>query len=101
LQVAEQLEAQQVNPIAADALVLETMLEQAFNRAHEVKIKQTALTAEQGALEDKAEGQFFASILFQRDQEIKQAMIKQSALAPGTMKKRLACKRAKAAMLHE
>lgn len=67
-QVAAELEAQHVNPIAADALVLDTMLERAFDRAHEVKSKQTALSAEQGLRDSETEEMFFASILFQRDQ---------------------------------
>lgn len=68
LQVAGELEAQQVNPIAADALVLDTMLEQAFDCAHEVKSKQMALTVEQGRRDGETEEAFFADILFQRDQ---------------------------------
>lgn len=66
--MAAELEAQQINPIAADALVLDTMLEKAFNRAHEIKSKQRALTAEQGARDGKSEKAFFDAILFQRDQ---------------------------------
>lgn len=68
LQVAAELEAQHVNPIAADAMVLDTMLERAFDRAHEVKSKQTSLTAEQAARDGETEEEFFAGILFQRDQ---------------------------------
>lgn len=67
-QVAAELEAQHVNPIAADGLVLDTMLERAFDRAHEVKSKQTALSAEQGLRDSETEEMFFASIIFQRDQ---------------------------------
>lgn len=66
--VAAELEAQQINPIAADALVLDTMLERAFDRAQEVKSKQMALTVEQGERDAETEDTFFASILFQRDQ---------------------------------
>lgn len=66
--VAAGLEAQQTNPIAADALVLDTMLERAFDCAQEVKSKQMALTLEQGERDAETEEAFFASILFQRDQ---------------------------------
>lgn len=68
MQVAAELEAQHINPIAADALVLDAMLEKAFDRAHDIKNKQTELTAEQGARDAETEAAFFASILFQRDQ---------------------------------
>lgn len=71
LQVAAELEAQHANPIAADGLVLDAMLERAFDRAHEVKSKQTALTAEQGLRDSEMEEVFFAGILFQRDQVAK------------------------------
>ncbi len=67
-QVAAELEAQQINPIAADALVLDTMLERAFDCAQEVKSKQMALTVEQGERDAETEEAFFAGILFQRDQ---------------------------------
>lgn len=66
--MAAELEAQRANPIAADALVLDAMLERAFDRAHEVKSKQTALTVEQGLRDTETEEEFFAAILFQRDQ---------------------------------
>lgn len=66
--VAGELEAQQTNPIAADALVLDTMLERAFDCAQEVKSKQMALTLEQGKRDVETEEAFFAGILFQRDQ---------------------------------
>lgn len=68
MQVAGELEAQQINPIAADALVLDSMLEQAFDCAQEVKSKQMALTVEQGERDGEREEAFFAGILFQRDQ---------------------------------
>lgn len=66
--VAAELEAQQTNPIAADALVLDTKLERAFDCAQEVKSKQMALTVEQEAREGEEEEAYFAGILFQRDQ---------------------------------
>lgn len=66
--MAAELETQQVNPIAADALVLDTMLERAFHCAQEVKSKQMALSVEQGQREGKTEEAFFAGILYQRDQ---------------------------------
>lgn len=66
--VAAELEAQRTNPIAADALVLDNMLERAFDRAQEVKSKQMALTLEQGERDAETEEAFFAGILFQRDQ---------------------------------
>eukprot|EP00903_Cladosiphon_okamuranus_P014329 g13307.t1 len=97
--VAGELEAQQTNPIAADALVLDTMLERAFDCAQQVKSKQIALTLKQGEKDAEKEEAFFAGILFQRDQEIRQAIIKRNALMPGTSKKRLAAKKAKADML--
>lgn len=74
-QVAAELEAQHVNPIAADGLVLDSMLERAFDLAHEVKSKQTALTAEQGARDGQIEQVFFAGILFQRDQVTSEAEV--------------------------
>lgn len=66
--MAAELEAQQTNPIAADALVLDTMLERAFDCAQEVKSKQMALTLEQGERDAETEEAFFAGIRFQRDQ---------------------------------
>lgn len=57
-----------MNPIAADALVLDTMLERAFECAQEVKSKQLALTVQQGERDGETEEAFFAGILFQRDQ---------------------------------
>lgn len=66
--MAAELETQQVNPIAVDALVLDTMLERAFDCAQEVKSRQMALSVEQGQREGKTEEAFFAGILFQRDQ---------------------------------
>ena len=68
MQVAGELEAQHTNPIAADAFVLDTMLERAFDCAQEVKSKQMTLTAEQEERDAEAEASFFAGILFQRDQ---------------------------------
>lgn len=68
LQVAGELEGQHTNPIAADAFVLDTMLEKAFDCAQEVKSKQMSLTAEQEKRDAEAETAFFAGILFQRDQ---------------------------------
>lgn len=67
-QVAAELEAQQVNPIAADALVLDKMLEKAFNRALGIERMQRSLTAEEGARNLEREKIFFDDILFQRDQ---------------------------------
>ncbi|CAN0030938.1 unnamed protein product, partial [Choristocarpus tenellus] len=92
-EVAEQLEAQNVHPIAPDALMLEKRLEHAFEQAHKVKSKQMALTGEQGEFESAMEAQFFASIIFQRDQEIRQALIKLNAQVPGKLKRRMATKR--------
>lgn len=68
LQVAGELEGQHTNPIAADAFVLDTMLEKAFDCAQEVKSKQMTLTAEQEKRDAETETAFFAGILFQRDQ---------------------------------
>lgn len=67
-QVAGELEAQHINPIAADAFVLDTMLERAFDCAQEVKSNQMALTLEQKDKDKEVEEAFFAGILFQRDQ---------------------------------
>ncbi|CAB1100739.1 unnamed protein product [Ectocarpus sp. CCAP 1310/34] len=66
--VAAELDAQGINPIAADALVLDTMLERAFDCAREVKSKQMALTVEQRQRDGETEEAFLAGIIFQRDQ---------------------------------
>ncbi|CAN0517151.1 unnamed protein product [Ectocarpus sp. 12 AP-2014] len=97
--VAAELDAQGINPIAADALVLDTMLERAFDCAREVKSKQMALTVEQRQRDGETEEAFLAGIIFQRDQEIRQAIIKRNALIPSATKKRLTAKKAKAGML--
>lgn len=84
-QVAAELEAQQTNPIAADALVLDTKLERAFDCAQEVKSKQMALTVEQEAKEGEAEEAYFAGILFQRDQvRLTSAVMLTSRVRPNT-----------------
>lgn len=54
------------------------MLEKAFNRAHEIKSRQRALSAEQGARDGKTEKAFFDAILFQRDQVMSPCYICQS-----------------------
>lgn len=79
--VAAELEAQQTNPIAADALVLDTELERAFDCAQEVKSKQMALTVEQEAREGEEEEAYFASILFQRDQVMRTPTCRCAAVA--------------------
>lgn len=68
--MASALEAQNINPIAADTLMLDTMLEGAFNRAEDVRSKQVAINVEQAERDRETEQDFFASILFQRDEVI-------------------------------
>ncbi|CAN0019694.1 unnamed protein product [Ectocarpus fasciculatus] len=100
--VAAELDAQGINPIAADALVLDTMLERAFDCAREVKSKQMALTVEQRERDGETEEAFLAGIIFQRDQASLNhplAIIKRNALIPSATKKRLTAKKSKAGML--
>lgn len=81
-QVRASLRSKNVKPIAADSLLIETKLEDAFNTARVVKCEQMNLSEESAGLESKKEQAFFESILLQRDQMIRQEQIKRSAVAP-------------------
>ena len=94
-----ELRNENVKPVAADAVLLESKLEDAFNTARVVKCKQMHLSEESVEDENRKEAAFFDSIYLQRDQEIRQEQIKRSALVPKSLQKRKAEKEAKKKML--
>jgi hypothetical protein len=83
----------------ADALLVGSHLEDAFNVAEIAADEQGVLHAEKLRNVEKEEGDFFGAILLQRDQEIHQLQIKKKAMLPKSLTKRKAEKEAKAAML--
>ncbi|CAM9752955.1 unnamed protein product [Chrysoparadoxa australica] len=81
------LVAAQVKPIAADAALLEKYIGAADAVAREVQSFQLSCAEAHAAAKQEREKQFLASILFQRDQELRQALIKRNAAVPGAKKK--------------
>jgi hypothetical protein len=97
--VRDSLMADSVKPILADALLVGSHLEEAFNLATSVASEQQSLYKEKMQSIVDEESNFFGSILLQRDQEIHQLQIKKKASMPKSLAKRKAEKEAKAAML--
>jgi len=82
MQVRRELRNDGVKPIAADSFLLEIKLEEVFNTAREVKCEQMELAEESKVEARDKEKAFFDTILQQRDQEIKQLLIKRSVMGP-------------------
>ena len=88
-----------VKPIMADALLVGSHLEEAYNVGLAAADAQDVLWKEKQQDIVNEEGGFFGSILMQRDQQIHQLQIKKKASMPKSLNKRKAEKEAKAAML--
>ncbi|GMI12631.1 hypothetical protein TrLO_g13021 [Triparma laevis f. longispina] len=97
--VRDSLVCDSTKPILADALLIGSHLEEAFNVATSVSAEQGVLYEEKMQAIENEESNFFGSILLQRDQEIHQLQIKKKASMPKSLAKRKAEKEAKAAML--
>jgi len=97
--VRDALSGEGVAPISADRVLLELRTGEAVDMAADVQADQGALAAERSDDEAKAEDAFLGTILLQRDQEIRQAIIKRNALVPKSLKKRKQEKEAKQKML--
>ncbi|GMH83964.1 hypothetical protein TrVE_jg10224 [Triparma verrucosa] len=97
--VRDSLVCDSTKPILADALLIGSHLEEAFNVATSVAEEQGLLYKEKMQAIENEESNFFGSILLQRDQEIHQLQIKKKASMPKSLARRKAEKEAKAAML--
>ena len=80
--VQHQLATAGVKPVAADRTLLDFNIGASVSLAEKTKADQEVLAGERKAEEKAGEESFFGSILNQRDQEIKQLIIKRDALRP-------------------
>ena len=71
-----------MKPVAADRTLLDFNIGASVSLAEKTKADQEVLAGERKAEEKAGEESFFGSILNQRDQEIKQLIIKRDALRP-------------------
>ena len=102
LGVKEELRSDGCNPIAADALLIESKLEQSFDLASATKCQQQLLLGEATQQGRDSEKTFFSSILQQREQELQAQRLMQKAGGSSTKpsaaaKKRLEAQKKKAA----
>ena len=78
----DQLKNAHVEPVAADRTLLDRNIGASVTIAQRTKADQEALRNEGDEEVDRDEESFFGSILNQRDQEIKQLIIKRNANKP-------------------
>ena len=98
-EVRDTLRTEAIKPIAADQTLLDLRIGAALDTARQTQARQGELAAEREQEEEKKEAAYLATILLQRDQEIRQLIIKRNALVPKSLQKRKAEKDAKAKML--
>ena len=98
-EVRDTLRTENIKPIAADQTLLDLRIGAALDTARSTQARQGELAAEREQEEEKKEAAYLATILLQRDQEIRQLIIKRNALVPKSLQKRKAEKDAKAKML--
>jgi len=100
LDVKAELQQERIAPISADAMMMETMLEEAFNTAMMTKCTQKRLLDEKLQQDKASEQAFFNSILLQKEQELQaQLLMKKARMSKTSMKSRLESKQKKAEML--
>lgn len=100
LDVKKELQDECVDPISADALLMESKLEQVFNTAMATKCMQKSLLDSKSEEDNATENQFFSSILLQKEQELQaQLLMKKARMSKTSMKARLEAKQKKADML--
>jgi len=100
LDVKKELQDECVDPISADALLMESKLEQVFNTAMATKCMQKRLLDSQDEEDAATENGFFSSILLQKEQELQaQLLMKKARMSKTSMKARLEAKQKKAEML--
>ena len=97
--VRDKLRTETIKPIAADQTLLDKRIGAALDTARATQGRQGELADEREGEEAKKEEAYLATILLQRDQEIRQLIIKRNALVPKSLQKRKAEKEAKAKML--
>ncbi|KAG5183474.1 hypothetical protein JKP88DRAFT_290358 [Tribonema minus] len=97
LRVLQELADDAVKPIAADAKTLERHIGVCAEQAAEVRRQQLQLHELRLQEARRQEQELFDSILHQRDQEARQAVIKVATSPAGTLKRKIAAKRATAA----
>merc|ERR1712028_324045 len=95
-----ELQDECVDPISADALLMESKLEQVFNTAMATKCMQKSLLDSKSEEDNATENQFFSSILLQKERELQaQLLMKKARMSKTSMKARLEAKQKKADML--
>jgi hypothetical protein len=100
LDVKGGLKAQEVAPISADFLLIESKVEEAFNIAMHTKCLQKGLLDSKVGADANDEQAFFNSILLQKEQELQQQLLmKKNKTSKSSMKSRLEAKQKKADML--
>ena len=104
LGVKRELRDDGCNPISADALLIESKLEQSFDLASATKCRQQMLLQAATQAGESAEKDFFTGILLQREQELQAQKLMQKAGGGSTKpsaaaKKRLDAQKKKAAMV--
>jgi hypothetical protein len=100
LDVKNELTGQDVTPISADFLLIESKVEEAFNIAMHTKCLQKGLLDSKVSADGNEEQAFFNSILLQKEQELQQKLLMQkNKTSKSSMKTRLDAKQKKSEMM--